>query len=249
MGLYRDSGVVLRTHKLGEADRIITVFTRDTGLVRAVAKGVRRTSSRFGARLEPFSHVDLQLHTGRNLDIVTQAETVAAYGERLSGSYARYTSGTAMLETTLKLLPVEREPTPALLSLLVGGLHALAVTGRDPGLVLDSFVLRALATAGYAPTFDDCARCGEPGPHGAVAISSGGALCPSCRSAMPGAVVAVDPDTMGLLAALLSGDWAGADACADWCRRQGAGVVAALLHWNIESGLRSLRLVERPMSA
>ena len=74
--LYRDEGVVLRTQKLGEADRIVTVLTRRHGRVRAVAKGVRRTKSRFGARLEPFSHVDLQLYTGRNLDIVSQAESI-----------------------------------------------------------------------------------------------------------------------------------------------------------------------------
>ncbi|MCW2534473.1 MAG: recO, partial [Modestobacter sp.] len=78
--LYRDEGIVLRTQKLGEADRIITVLTRRTGKVRAVAKGVRRTKSKFGARLEPFSHVDLQLYTGRNLDIVSQAESIRAYG-------------------------------------------------------------------------------------------------------------------------------------------------------------------------
>ena len=76
--LYRDEAVVLRTHKLGEADRIITLLTRQHGRVRAVAKGVRRTTSRFGSRLEPFTHVDLQLAEGRNLDIVTQAETIDA---------------------------------------------------------------------------------------------------------------------------------------------------------------------------
>ncbi len=76
MPLYRDEAVVLRTHKLGEADRIITLLTRQHGRVRAVAKGVRRTTSRWGSRLEPFTHVDLQLAEGRNLDTITQAETI-----------------------------------------------------------------------------------------------------------------------------------------------------------------------------
>ena len=84
VGLYVDDGIVLRTQDLGEADRIVTILTRRTGRVRAVGKGVRRTKSRFGARLEPFTHVDLQLHTGRSLDYVTQADTVRAYGETLS---------------------------------------------------------------------------------------------------------------------------------------------------------------------
>ena len=76
MSLYRDLGVVLRTYKLGEADRIVVLLTAGHGKVRAVAKGVRRTKSRFGGRLEPLSHVQLLLYEGRELDIVTQAETV-----------------------------------------------------------------------------------------------------------------------------------------------------------------------------
>ncbi len=77
MGLYRDQGVVLRTYKLGEADRIVVILTRGHGKVRAVAKGVRKTKSRFGGRLEPASHVDLLLYEGRGeLDIVTQAESI-----------------------------------------------------------------------------------------------------------------------------------------------------------------------------
>ena len=76
--LYRDEAIVLRTHKLGEADRIITLLTRQHGRVRAVAKGVRKTTSRWGSRLEPFTHVDLQLAEGRNLDVITQADTIDA---------------------------------------------------------------------------------------------------------------------------------------------------------------------------
>ena len=85
MTLYRDDGVVLRVQKLGEADRIVTLLTRRTGRVRAVAKGVRRTKSKFGGRLEPFSHVDAQFYVGRSLDIVTQVETYTAFGDRLAG--------------------------------------------------------------------------------------------------------------------------------------------------------------------
>ena len=92
--LYRDEAIVLRTHKLGEADRIITLLTRQHGRVRAVAKGVRRTTSRFGSRLEPFTHVDLQLAEGRNLDVITQAETIEPFpahlGDRLRPLHGRH---------------------------------------------------------------------------------------------------------------------------------------------------------------
>src|SRR4249919_2000219 len=126
VGLYRDEGVVLRTQKLGEADRIITLLTRSHGRVRAVGKGVRRTRSKFGARLEPFSHVDLQLYAGRSLDIVQQAESIAAYGDAVVGDYSRYTAGTAMLETAERLTVEEKEPAVQQFLLLVGGLRALA---------------------------------------------------------------------------------------------------------------------------
>ena len=125
MQLYRDDGIVLRTQKLGEADRIITILGRTSGRVRAVAKGVRRTKSRFGARLEPFTHVDLMLHTGRSLDIITQAEVIRPYGEPLAGDYPRYTAGVAMLETAERFTPVEKEPALRQLLLLIGGLRAL----------------------------------------------------------------------------------------------------------------------------
>jgi DNA repair protein RecO (recombination protein O) len=243
VGLYRDSGVVLRSHLLGEADKIVTLLTYDNGLLRAVAKGVRRTRSKFGARLEPMSHVDLQLHTGRSLDIVTQAESLHPFAQYVGADYARYTAGTAVLETALRLLPVEREPSPALYGLLVGGLHALTVTGREPGLVLDAFALRALAVAGYGPGFDACTRCGAPGPHSAVALDAGGVVCPLCR---PPGTAHVPPEAVTLLGDLLSGDWGAAEASEDWARRRASGVVTALLQWHLESGVRSLRLVERP---
>ena len=122
---YRDDGVVLRTHKLGEADRIITLLTRQNGRVRAVAKGVRRTKSRFGGRLEPFTHVDVLIHPGRSLDVIQQAEVIRAYGKPLATDYPRYTAGTAMLETAEKFTPVEKEPAIRQFLLLIGGLRAL----------------------------------------------------------------------------------------------------------------------------
>ncbi|TDD58152.1 DNA repair protein RecO, partial [Kribbella antibiotica] len=180
MPLYRDEAIVLRTHKLGEADRIATLLTRANGKVRAVVKGVRRTSSRFGARLEPFSHVDLQLATGRTLDVVTQAVSISAYGEGIVNDYARYTTGTVLLETTDRLVVEEKEPATQHHLLLASALRVLSKGEREPALVLDSFLLRALAISGYAPSFGDCARCGEEGPHRAFNPTSGGVVCAAC---------------------------------------------------------------------
>ncbi|MFI0417277.1 DNA repair protein RecO [Spongiactinospora sp. 9N601] len=241
MSLYRDEGVVLRTHKLGEADRIVTILTRRTGKVRAVAKGVRRTTSRFGARLEPFTHVDVQFHTGRTLDVVTQAETLRPYGERLAADYPRYTAGSAMLETADKLTVAEKEPALRHFLLLVGGLRALTDGEHEPRLVLDAYFLRSLAVAGYAPALETCARCSAE-PVRAFAIVAGGVVCGDCRPA-GASVPAVE--TVALMLALLRGDWASADASQARHRTECSGLVAAYLQWHLEHGIRSLRHVER----
>ena len=110
MSVYRDQAIVLRTQKLGEADRIITLFTREHGRIRAVAKGVRRTKSRWGARLEPGSHVDLQLYTGRTFETVTQAVSIENYGDTLSLDYQRWTVASAILEAAERCVEQEHEP-------------------------------------------------------------------------------------------------------------------------------------------
>ncbi len=188
MSSYRDDGIVLRTQKLGEADRIVTLLARRTGRVRAVAKGVRRTKSRFGGRLEPFTHVDLQLYTGRSLDVITQAETLRPYGRSFAGDYPRYTTGTAMLETAEKFTPIEKEPAIRQFLLLVGGLRALGEGQHDPRLVLDAYLLRSLAVAGYAPALDECAICGTraPDPSGGDADDQPAAAEPQASAVVAG---------------------------------------------------------------
>jgi DNA repair protein RecO (recombination protein O) len=147
-----------------------------------------------------------------------------------------------MLETAERLTETEREPALQLFLLLAGGLRALAEGSHDPGLVLDAFLLRALSVAGWAPSFTDCARCGEAGPHRAFAIASGGSVCPQCR---PVGSAAPHIETLELLAALLSGNWAVADASPDRRRREASGLTVAYLQWHLERQVRSLRLVER----
>lgn len=239
---YRDAGIVLRTHPLGEADRIITLLTRENGRVRAVGRGVRRTASKFGARLEPMSLVDAQFHVGRSLDSVTQAESMIAFGAELSGDYSRWTTAQAMCETAERVTPEEKEPATQQFLLLLGGLRALVAGDLAPGLVLDSYIVRSLAIAGWAASFDDCAACGEPGPHRAFSLPGGGVLCQDCR---PAGCASPRPETLELLGALQSGDWRRAMGSEPRARREASGLVAAYLQWHLERGLKSLALVER----
>ena len=243
---YRDEAVVLRTHKLGEADRIITLLSRRHGKIRAVAKGVRRTTSKFGARLEPFSHIDLQLAVGRSLDVITQVESLDAFGEPLTDNYPAYTAGQVMLETADRLVVEEAEPAVQQYLLLVGALRALndgtSDGRRTPTLILDSYLLRALGMAGYAPSFFDCARCGLAGPHRAFSPALGGAVCERCR---PAGAARPAPETLALLGALLEGRWRDTRQVSDQVAREASGITAAFLAWHLDRNLRSLAHVER----
>ncbi len=194
--LYRDEAVVLRTYKLGEADRIVVLLTKGRGKVRAVAKGVRKTKSKFGARLEPTSHIQVQLYEGRELDIVTQAESLDQF-RGVRADVDRFTRASAMLETADQLAQ-EGEVNPRLLQMLVGALRTL--DGSDSPLVVPAFFWKVLALEGYRPEVEACVQCGEEGPLVAFDLDSGGLLCRTCRRGQ-----SVSPEAVELLQLILGG--------------------------------------------
>src|SRR5690606_21972349 len=120
-------------------------------------------ASKFGARLEPFMVADVQLYEGRSLDIITQAESLGSYGAAISADYASYTAASAMVETVDRITDDDGNPQQYLL--LVGALRSLSRLEHPAGLTLDSFLLRSLAIAGWAPSFDVCAVTGVAGDH------------------------------------------------------------------------------------
>ena len=240
--LYRDDAVVLRVQKLGESDRIVTLFTRRHGRVRAVAKGVRRTTSRFGGRLEPFGHVDVQLMEGRTLDVISQVEGIELYGKRFFEDYPRYTAASAIAETAERLTSMEEEPSLRLYLLTLGAIRALALAEHSSSLVLDAYLLRAMGVAGWAPAVRECAVCGTVGPHRGFSVPAGGSVCSDCRP--PGAANPAPP-TVELMIALAEGDWDSAEHSEAAPRREASGLVAAHLQWHLERALRSLPLVDR----
>ncbi|WP_420638681.1 DNA repair protein RecO [Candidatus Poriferisocius sp.] len=233
MSLYRDEGIVLRTYRLGEADRIVVFCTRGHGKVRAVAKGVRKTRSRFGGRLEPTSHVQLQLHRGRSeLDVVTQTETVDRF-RAVREDLARLGKAMAMLEAVDRV-GVDREPDGALYRMLLGGLRSL--DAGDSALVVPAFYLKLLVHDGVGPEVGVCALCGDGDDLVAFDYASGGGLCRGCRRGSP-----LSSEALELLRMVLDGRLGAALAqSASAATGEVEHLATAALEYHLERRLRAV---------
>jgi len=234
--LYRDTAVVLRTYKLGEADRIIVLLTEHHGKVRAVAKGVRKTMSKFGARLEPGSHVQLLLSQGRDLDVVSQADAVETLAP-LMADLDHLTNAMAVLEAADQMA-LEREPNAALYRMVVGALRT--VGERSGPLVVPAFYWKLLAADGLRPELDECVRCGEPGPLVSFDMDQGGALCRTCRTGAP-----LSEEALELMRMILGGRLN--DALSDPAAKvthEVAGHATRALEHHIERRLRTVAMFE-----
>ncbi len=207
MSLYRDQGVALRHYKLGEADRIIVFMTAGHGKVRAVAKGIRKTKSRFGARLEPPTHVNLLFYEGRELDIVSQAEAIDHF-RPIRDDLGRMTDAMAMLEAVDQTAQ-ERQPDARLYQMLVAALRTLSEREQRSPLLVAAFYWKLLSMEGFGPILEQCASCDAPASAGAQLVafdlSQGGALCRDCRRGLP-----VSPEALGILGRILGGGLAAA---------------------------------------
>lgn len=201
-GLYRDEAIVLKAIKLGEADRILTLFMRDAGKVRAVAKGIRKTKSRWGGRLEPFTRVELMLYKGRgDLDTITSADIVDAH-HALRMDYDRLMAAGVMAELVDKVAP-DRERLFPIYSLLTGGLDALT-RGAGPSVV-PAFLVKLLSLSGFHPQLRACSACEKESDLGGFSSALGGVVCMSCHNEDPEAR-RMDPDRIALLIRLLAED-------------------------------------------
>ena len=204
MSQFRDEGVIIRTYRLGEADRIIVALTKEHGKVRAVAKGVRKTGSKFGSRLEPLTNVSLMLWRGRSdLDIVNQVEVIERYWN-IREDLTRMSAGLSMLEV-IDQVTQEGQPDVRVLETLTRALRVLDDPTRDPTLVAPSFFFRMLELEGAGPIVDVCASCGEDRLDiVAFDLLEGGVLCRSCRRGR-----SISPDALLLLRRIVGGDLGG----------------------------------------
>ncbi len=239
--IHRDEGIVLRTYKLGEADRIVVFLTKARGKVRAVAKGVRKTKSKFGSRLEPMSHCVLQFYEGRELDIVTQAESIDTF-RAVREDLDRIGRGVSMLEVADQLAQ-EGEVNPQLYRMLLGALRTLE-TSASP-LVTPAFYWKVLALEGYRPEVDICVQCGaDDTPLVAFDVESGGLLCRTCRRGTP-----ISADAVFMMRQILGGGLN--DALAAGESPEAAGVVHEVdqlatraVEHHLERRLRSVNVLD-----
>ena len=236
-GTYRDVGIALRTVKLGEADRIVTFVTSGHGKVRAVAKGVRKTKSRFGARVEPPTHVALQLWEGRELDVVTGAEALDHF-KAVRTDLDRLTRATALLEAVDAVVQ-EREEDPRVYAMLLGALRVLSA--QEAPLLVPAFYWKLLAQQGVGPMVDVCVHCGEPAELVAFDVAEGGALCRACRSG-----VRISAEALALLQRILGNDLhAVLDEDPSAAGYEVEHLATAAFEAHAERRLRAVRLLDR----
>ena len=183
---YKTEAIVLRSMRFGEADRVLHLYTLERGRVGAVAKGIRRTKSRFGGRLEPMSHVELVLHEGRGeLQTITGVQLVRSHSAARDGHY-RLSVGFVGLEAALKLFP-EQEGNDRAFVALARFLDLLdEVEARDGRPALDplvlAFQLKLLWLSGYLPHLTSCSECGAEAGLVGYSPRAGGAVCGNCRA-------------------------------------------------------------------
>lgn len=234
---FRERAIVLRTYKLGEADRIVVLFGEQSGQIRAVAKGVRRTSSRFGSRLESFNMVDLQCYRGRELHTITQVETLSAYSSVLSGRYDAFTNAKLIVEGAQKIIESHDLPNPEQFALLHGALHALGNGERPATLIASSYLMRALAIEGWHPQISHCALCDSATDNTLFSVSAGGTVCEECS---PQDTIEVEPRVIATLEALLLPDWSRALAAPQSLWGDVANLAGVWAQWQLEQRLRAL---------
>jgi DNA repair protein RecO (recombination protein O) len=182
----RAEAIVLRHSDQGEADRLLTLYTREQGKVRAIAKGARKIASRKAGHLEPFTHVKLQLAKGRDLMIVTQAETIEVF-MHLRDDLTRTSFAAYVVELLDRFVPDEETANPPLFRLLVETLSRLA-SEANPWLAVRFYEMRLLDYLGFRPQLFECANCENviQAEDQFFSPALGGAVCPRCGQGLPG---------------------------------------------------------------
>lgn len=238
MAIRHDQGIVLRSFPFGEADKVIILLSPNNGKLRTVAKGIRKTKSRFGGRLETFSHVDLVLYEGRNLDTITQVEMIEAY-RSLRSDLDRVVAAGAMVEIA-DAVAQENESSIRLFLLLQRGLRALDAGPAHPDLI-SAFLLKAAEAIGVAPALDRCAGCGRTDDLRRFSFPAGGVLCERCRT--PGAY-ALRAGLTAYLSQLAAADLSDLPEPDQGFVGEARGVARRFIEYHLERQIQSLAVLD-----
>ncbi len=238
MALYNDQGIVLRSYSFGEADKIVILLSPNRGKLRTVAKGVRKTKSRFGGRLETLTHVDLVLYEGKNLDMITEASIIEAF-PKLRENLDRVVAAGTMIEIA-DVVAQEDEPARRLFLLLQRGLRALESSDPHPDLVT-TYLLKAAEIVGVAPALSHCAGCGAKEGLSRFSFAAGGVLCDRCRT--PGSY-ALRPGVIDYLATLAVADLSALPDPDVAMSREAMGITRRFMEYHLERKLDSMALID-----
>ncbi len=238
MALRHDQGIVLRGYPFGEADRVVVLLSPNHGKLRAVAKGIRKTKSRFGGRLEPFTHVDLLMYEGRNLDTITQVSVVETFAN-LRLDLDRVVAAGTMVEA-IDAVAQEDEPAHRLFLLLQRGLRALDAHPAQADLV-SAFLLKLSDVLGLAPSLAACAECGRVDDLQRFSLASGGVVCSRCS---PDRGVKLRDGLTEYLAALAAADLADLPPDSPEYSGEAMGVTRRFVEYHLERRLESLSVLD-----
>lgn len=247
MATYKTSGIILKSIKLGEADKIITIYSDSHGKISAVAKGIRRTKSKFGSRLEPFTYARLLLFKGRSLDIITQVEIASSFKE-IREDFDMVSYGWAMLDLVNKV-SLEGEKDSKLFYLLLKSLETLAKVSSSYDLILAAFDLKLLALIGYRPNLLSCAVCRrKPTQHDKFLFSSecGGVLCDKCGSSDPSAILSTF-ESISLLRQLMLSELESVAKVevSQELKDKVANLISKYLDYHVQANLKSRRYLAK----
>ena len=238
VALKNDQGIVLRGYPFGESHRVVVLLSPNHGKLRTVAKGVRKTKSRFGGRLEPFTHVDVMLYEGKNLDTITQVSIINAFPQ-LRNDLDRVLAAGSMIEV-VDAVSQEDEPSQRIFLLLQRGLTVLDHVDPHADLIT-SFLLKVADIIGVAPALDACAGCGRRDGLTRFSFSAGGSLCDECRT--PGAYV-MRAGLVEYLSVVAKSDLHTLPEADRSMSREALGVTKRFMEYHLERELESLVMLD-----
>ena len=238
MAIRHDQGIVLRSYPFGEADRVVVLLSPNRGKLRTVAKGVRKTKSRFGGRLEPFTHVDLVLYEGRNLDTITQVAVIEHFPNLRLDLDAVVAAGT-MVEAS-DAVAQEDQTSLRLFLLLQRGLRALE-SGMKGNDLITSYLLKLADVVGVAPSLSMCAACGRSESLLRFSFSGGGVLCDRCGSE---GSVRLRPGLTEHLANLAATDFSALPGEDSPLSGEAMGVARRFVEYHLDRKLASLAVMD-----